>query len=226
MKPSLMTMCGVVLAVSTALSAQKKAVPPQPKPADQGPSLAVTAKFIQDKLNEEGNINYQEYTHDSIDGKDVPLNNFSFGVPSFEITEACGYTLKQKWALGQGSAEKLATQSEPTTAAQSGSLSSIKSVRVTNIDDWLTQELINENMPSKTARVVPELFVLRLIAPPPEQCTENGRDLKVNGVCPTPFWAVMLDTWRFHDVDTANRVAKAVVHAVELCGGGSPPEPF
>lgn len=33
-------------------------------------------------------------------------------------------------------------------------------------------------------------------------------------------------TWSFHDEDTANRVAKAVVHAIETCGGGSAPEPF
>jgi len=30
----------------------------------------------------------------------------------------------------------------------------------------------------------------------------------------------------FRDEDTANRAAKAMVHAVELCGGGSQPEPF
>jgi len=30
----------------------------------------------------------------------------------------------------------------------------------------------------------------------------------------------------FHDEETANRVAKAMLHAVELCGGGSRPEPF
>jgi hypothetical protein len=30
----------------------------------------------------------------------------------------------------------------------------------------------------------------------------------------------------FRDEDAANRVAKALVHAVELCGGGSKPELF
>jgi hypothetical protein len=30
----------------------------------------------------------------------------------------------------------------------------------------------------------------------------------------------------FFDQEMADRVAKAMVHAVELCGGGSPPEPF
>jgi hypothetical protein len=30
----------------------------------------------------------------------------------------------------------------------------------------------------------------------------------------------------FFDEQLANRVAKALVHAVERCGGGSKPEPF
>jgi len=30
----------------------------------------------------------------------------------------------------------------------------------------------------------------------------------------------------FRDSEMANRIAKALVHAVELCGGGSQPEPF
>jgi uncharacterized protein (DUF2384 family) len=30
----------------------------------------------------------------------------------------------------------------------------------------------------------------------------------------------------FREEEMANRVAKAMVHAVELCGGGAKPEPF
>jgi len=33
-------------------------------------------------------------------------------------------------------------------------------------------------------------------------------------------------SWFFSDEDVANRVAKAMIHAVELCGSGSKPEPF
>jgi hypothetical protein len=34
------------------------------------------------------------------------------------------------------------------------------------------------------------------------------------------------NTLVFFDEQLANRVAKALVHAVELCGGGTKPEPF
>jgi hypothetical protein len=64
MKRSLLTMCFAVLTVSGALAQQKKAVPP-PKPAD-GPSLEVTMKFIQDKMNDVGPVNYVEYNHDNV----------------------------------------------------------------------------------------------------------------------------------------------------------------
>jgi hypothetical protein len=33
-------------------------------------------------------------------------------------------------------------------------------------------------------------------------------------------------TIRFYEQELADRVAKALVHAVELCGGGPKPEPF
>jgi hypothetical protein len=33
-------------------------------------------------------------------------------------------------------------------------------------------------------------------------------------------------TIRFYEQELADRVAKALIHAVELCGGGPKPEPF
>jgi len=50
--------------------AQTTAVPPPPMPAPDGPSLAATMQFIQDKLQERGRLNFAVYTHDNADGKD------------------------------------------------------------------------------------------------------------------------------------------------------------
>jgi len=36
----------------------------------------------------------------------------------------------------------------------------------------------------------------------------------------------VFNSFVFFDEQLANRMAKAMVHAVELCGGGSEPEPF
>jgi hypothetical protein len=39
------------------------------------------------------------------------------------------------------------------------------------------------------------------------------------------FWLI-LAAFYFQDATVADRVARALTHAVELCGGGSKPEPF
>jgi len=58
MKHCFMTMCFAVLAVSTVLAQERKAVPPPPKPTDDGPSREVSMKFIQDKMNDDGTVGY------------------------------------------------------------------------------------------------------------------------------------------------------------------------
>src|SRR5579863_1987472 len=70
MKLGLMAICFAVFVVSGALAQQKKAVPPPPKPADDGPNLEVTMKFIQDKVNDVGALNYAAYGHDNAAGND------------------------------------------------------------------------------------------------------------------------------------------------------------
>jgi hypothetical protein len=55
-------LCGVAI--------PQQAVPPPPKPVDEGPSLEATMKFIQDKVNSNGPINYVVYMHDEITGQE------------------------------------------------------------------------------------------------------------------------------------------------------------
>jgi len=64
----LMTACFAVLVVSAAL-AQEKTVPPPPNPSDEGPSLEVTLKFIQEKLKDK--LPY--WTEISVDPADCKL---------------------------------------------------------------------------------------------------------------------------------------------------------
>jgi hypothetical protein len=55
-----------LMAFSSA-SAQQAIAPP-PKPADSGPSLAVTMKFIQDRLNSIGNVRFIAFVQNTADG--------------------------------------------------------------------------------------------------------------------------------------------------------------
>lgn len=56
--------CCVILLSGTGVAL---AVPPQPNPVDSGPSLATTMQFLQEKLNEQGKMNWTTHYHDSAD---------------------------------------------------------------------------------------------------------------------------------------------------------------
>ena len=68
MKRCFITICLAVLALSAALAQEKKTVPPPPKRANDGTSLEVTMKFIQDKLNGIGPVSHVVYYHDTAAG--------------------------------------------------------------------------------------------------------------------------------------------------------------
>jgi len=91
MKRCMMTVCFTALAVSAALAQEKKTVPPPPKPADEGPSLEVTMKFIQDKMNDHGTVGYV-VTNSSLNG--VLFRNYH--VISDVVADASTCTLHAK----------------------------------------------------------------------------------------------------------------------------------
>jgi hypothetical protein len=68
--------------------------------------------------------------------------------------------------------------------------------------DW-QMYLVRTGDSTKTVKDVPEIIALVIKL-------NNGKD----------------PTIRFYEQEMADRVAKALVHAVELCGGGPKPEPF
>ena len=63
-----------------ALAQGKKNVAPPPKPADEGPSLEVTMKFMEDKLNDVGALNLVVYSQGEAVGKEI----FHLFFPFFE----------------------------------------------------------------------------------------------------------------------------------------------
>ncbi len=202
------------LFASVCASAQK--APQPPKPADEGPNLEVTMKFIQDKLTEQGTIHYALYTHDNLSGADTGTQ-VSFEVSSFTF-DGCKYDFRSKWDISKNG-------DAPSGMHEDGSIEHFKSAEVRTAESWWNQELADEGSPSRTARAEPDVFVLSLVEGgwKKKECKENGQEV----ACPKPnLWSRMGHTWSFRDEDTANRVAKALVHAVELCGGGSKPEPF
>jgi hypothetical protein len=205
------------LAVGAALAQEKKAAPPPPKPTDDGPNLEVTMKFIQDKVNSVGLMKYVEYIHDNKTGADWTNSSI------FEITKFVGDSSSCSISF-HDSEKNLAIPGSP---AQNDYVFHLKDVRDIVVTPLL--ESMNSGFASQFwtfTKDDPPVFLVYLIAPPrtgnwnwSDGAWHSGdkvfRPLSSRG-----------STLRFSDEQLANRVAKALQHAVELCGGGSEPEPF
>ncbi|MGD0292858.1 MAG: hypothetical protein ABSB30_03300 [Terracidiphilus sp.] len=159
-----------------------------------GPSLEVTMKFIQDKLNTVGTVNFAGYVHDAANNTD--------GVQKFSATfsnavanpSACTLSY-HRLVFNNGSREHNETVSINLHDVQNISV-------LPDEQDWQNY-LVRTGDSTKTVKDVPNIIALVIKL-------NNGQD----------------PTIRFYEQELADRVAKALVHAVELCGGGPKPEPF
>jgi hypothetical protein len=192
MKHCWIVLCVLALTTGAAL-AQRKSVPAPPKPADNGPSLEATMKFIQDKVSEQGKIVYAGYGHDNATGQDwvgqytEELSNFVASAPECKISYHFHET----------------SNGQPSNDIEAWfKLNTIQDVLVETREQNFKQADVKAGHPTWSSRVDPPTWVV-------EARWKGG----VNDIF-------------FHEEDMANRVAKALVHAVELCGGGEQNEPF
>ena len=187
----------VVLAGSTAMAQQSVPPPPQPaldKPAVSGPSLEVTLKFIQDKLNTIGTVNFAGYVHDSANNTDG-VQKFSAAISNAAANPGMCTLSYHRLVINNGSRE----HDENVVI----NLRDVQSIAVLpDEQDW-QMYLVRSGDTTKTVKDVPDISALVIKL-------NNGKD----------------PTIRFYEQELADRVAKALVHAVELCGGGPKPEPF
>jgi len=191
-------------------------------PAASEPTLAETMKFIQDKLNEQGRFNFALYTHDNQSGEDASIQ---YG---FETTNAVSSDCSLSYKVNITSSQMGARGATTTTNANSArnmNMKYMKAVQAMGADYWWNQEMADDGTPAKTAQVQPGYFLLSVgAASKGSECTRNKKPI----ACPEPNAIDRLAlTLIFRDEDVSNRVAKAMMHAVELCGGGQKsPEPF
>ena len=182
----------VVLLSSLAIA--QTAVPPPPMPADNGPSLAVTMQFIQDKMNEQGKINYTLNTHDNLKNEDWPV--YQISIHAFNVI-ANPATCRITWH-------------KVTTNGGKVGINGDFSLDLRNVLSFEVRTSTYEAKMEDTANGHPEIDKHQ--DPPYFAVTA-----KLRNNTETPLF--------FSSEEMANRIAKAMVHAVELCGGGSK-EPF
>ncbi len=187
----------LMVAISGAMALAQQSVPPPPQPAPDkpaGPSLEVTMKFIQDKLNEIGTVNFAGYVHDSANNTDG-VQKFSATFSNVVANPGACTLSYHRLVINNGSREH-----DEDVAFN---LRDVQSIAVLpDEQDW-QMYLARNGDTTKTVKDIPDISALVFKL-------NNGKD----------------PTIRFYDQEMADRVAKALVHAVELCGGGPKPEPF
>jgi hypothetical protein len=162
-------------------------VPPTPGPKDEGPSLADTMKFIEDKLNSIGSVNYIGYAHDNLIGNEWANK---FGAQATNVrADVAACQIDFHWRV---------TRDDQVVQELDAwfSLRAVDEVTVKTREQNLKELNAKAGHPEWTTRVDPPAFVVAV-------ALRNGES-----------------SFILYDESSANRIAKAIVRAVELCGGG------
>jgi len=185
MKTLRSTLCILVCAMFSAAFAQQS-VPL----AGNGPSLAVTMQFIQDKMNEQGKINYALHAHDGSNGEDWPV--YQISIEMTNVIADAG-TCRITWHKVTTKDGQVGINRDITL-----DLKAVEHVEErTSMQEAKMEDTANGH-PALDKRQDPPYFV---VTP------------RSTGNVEIPIF--------FKYEDTALRVAKAMTHAVELCGGGN-----
>jgi len=179
--------------LAVGLAVAQNAPAPAPKPADSGPSLAVTMQFIQEGLSQLGQVNYAAYNYDNADGTRWTTQFSTVDTNVVADAAACRISYHEK---------RTKDGSVTSDTDYWFSLHEVKDVIVEPREKLLKKVNTANGHPSWDAKIGPPITMLLA------RKAENTE-------------------WYFYflDEDQANRVAKAMTHAVELCGGGNK-DPF
>lgn len=220
----------LTLAACIALAQESVPPPPQPAPGQppvaSGPSLEVTLKFIQDKVNQQGSISYTESASNASTGESIEgaFYQYSQETQIVAVDPAGGLSLQDKTSLAISG-----ITSSGTTTWQVN-FKDLDRLEVMNSGDYkhsVAQGYVYQDSPpfyelivhlasGKTVRQHSRITVCsRGIIIPKQSCKPQESDTNAK-----------VFVFHFRDEEMANRVAKAMIHAIELCGGGSAPEPF
>ncbi len=222
-----------ILAFGFALAAlgQQNSQPPAPL-VDSGPTLAATMQFIQEKLSEKGKVGWAETFSNQpsviyrlvVNVGDVMADPAACTLYTTEsivfiIDLPPGKTVKPGGPL---TADDLHTQTVETDTV---SFKQVEKIAVERAQDLENQRFAEAAHPEITATVTPPVFFVKLSASNAvfsvKTTVSRGSQAAVDKETTTKTNGIV-----FSDEDTANRVAKAMTHAMELCGGGAKKEIF
>jgi hypothetical protein len=190
-------------------------------PTTSGPSLAESLKFIQDKVNQQGSIAYTESVSYASNGADIG-SSFQYSQESqvVAVDPAGGLSLQ-----------------ETTSVAVRGITSNGTATWQVNIKDLDKLEVLSSaEYKHRFAQGYvyvdsPPFFELLVHLASGKTVLQHSRTMVTSGRRGKPTESEDNKNagefvLHFRDEDTADRAAKAMIHAIELCGGGSKPELF
>ena len=174
-----------------ALACAAQDLPAPPKPADDGLNLADAMKFIQDSVASIGPVNYVVYVQLDVNGA------IRSGKISVEGEESNVRVRVQDCRMDYHS--WLTNDGRVIQDEYVGfSMKDVRQVTVKTLDQTVREE--NAEQPGLTFRVEPPVFVISV--------------KKSDPTAHPPYIPLF-------DESLANRIAKALLHAADLCGGGN-----
>jgi hypothetical protein len=219
----------ICLTVGASHAQEKKPVPPPPKPIDDRPNLELTMKFIQDKLNDQDTVGYL-YTRSNGSGalfrhhyllSDVVADASTCTLRvkekdnvQIEVTDGVTYQEGGKAVTGDELQRELFTTSTSL-------FKQVVSIEVDSAEDFWNRRTAESAHGDITFTFTPAVYNVTLNGTTQDAFSvhitaTNGRQSPQNSETRSKQ-----KTFVFRDEETANRVARAMTRAVELCGGGS-----
>jgi hypothetical protein len=203
---------------------QQSTAPPS-NPADSGPTLAATMQYIQEKLSEQGQVGWAE-TGSNHPGmimrsffiiSDIMADPAACSLQIIETADVIAELPKGK-ALKPGfTADDLHTHTVETDAI---SFKQVEKITVEKREDEQNLANAQAGFPEVKMTVTPPVFLLVLWASNASVVTTHT-STATGKQAPTEKDATnKTDGIVIRDEETANKIAKAMTHAMELCGGG------
>jgi len=213
----------IILALFLLSIVNAQDVPPPPKPEHDGPTLGETMKFIEEKLNGQRRVNWvATYENSTSDWTSQPLNGY------YEISEvrgdvsSCAFTLRETGEAG------VLRMDGPYRFA----LRDVDRLTVSTWAEAWNKAMANRGRPEMTSdEPHPSVFALAVhmnTGKSVQRLPEDAEALQRKPEILRRYYFEEREASHiivFRDYDLADRVAKALTHAVEVCGGGSK-EPF
>jgi hypothetical protein len=202
----------------------QQGAPPPAIATDNGPTLAATMQFIQEKLSQQGQVGWAETISNQpgwtlrrlVSLADVMADPAACTLYTTETVDATTDLPKGRVLKPGFTVDDLHTRTVETDTI---SFKQVEKVTVEKEQDIENEALAEAAHPDVTLTATPTTFYVKLWASNAvfsiHASTTKGKHEPMEKDATSKK-----DGFVFRDEDTANRVAKAMTHAMELCGGG------